>query len=56
MQVNRDVTTRLPMDEAVAGLSAGIYALRAVAPVTANSWNSAARRAALKSAASPVTP
>ena len=34
MEVNRDVTTRLPVDKAVAGLPAGIYALRAVAPGT----------------------
>jgi uncharacterized protein YfaS (alpha-2-macroglobulin family) len=34
MEVNRDVTTRLPVDQAVAGLPAGIYALRAVAPGT----------------------
>ncbi|PZQ97923.1 MAG: PAN domain-containing protein [Cereibacter sphaeroides] len=32
MEVNRDVTTRLPMDEAIKGLPAGIYALRAAAP------------------------
>ncbi|THD85745.1 alpha-2-macroglobulin family protein [Aliigemmobacter aestuarii] len=31
-EVNRDTTTRLPMDEALAGLSAGIYALRAAIP------------------------
>ncbi|MBD3788744.1 MAG: alpha-2-macroglobulin family protein, partial [Sphingomonadales bacterium] len=30
--VNRDVTTRLPMDGAIAGLSAGIYALKAAIP------------------------
>ncbi len=30
--VNRDVTTRLPMDAAIAGLPAGIYALRATVP------------------------
>jgi alpha-2-macroglobulin len=30
--VNRDVTTRLPMDEALAGLPAGIYALKAAVP------------------------
>ena len=34
MEVNRDVTTRLPMDQALAGLPAGIYALRAAAPGT----------------------
>ncbi|PTE22849.1 PAN domain-containing protein [Cereibacter changlensis JA139] len=32
MEVNRDVTTRLPMDEAIEGLSAGIYALKAAVP------------------------
>ncbi len=32
MEVNKDVTTRLPMDEAVKGLKPGIYALRAAAP------------------------
>ncbi|MFA7434623.1 MAG: alpha-2-macroglobulin family protein [Gemmobacter sp.] len=32
MEVNRDVTTRLPLDEAIAGLDAGIYALRAAVP------------------------
>ena len=32
MDVNRDVTTRLPMDEAIRGLPAGVYALRAAAP------------------------
>ena len=31
-EVNKDVTTRLPMDEALAGLPAGIYALKAVIP------------------------
>jgi uncharacterized protein YfaS (alpha-2-macroglobulin family) len=30
--VNRDVTTRLPMDEAIAGQPAGVYALRAAVP------------------------
>jgi hypothetical protein len=34
MEINRDVTTRLPMDAAIAGLPAGIYALRASAPGT----------------------
>ncbi len=34
MEVNRDVTTRLPMDQAVEDLPAGIYALRAAAPGT----------------------
>jgi uncharacterized protein YfaS (alpha-2-macroglobulin family) len=28
-EVNKDVTTRMPMDEAIAGLPAGIYALKA---------------------------
>lgn len=32
MEVNRDVTTRLPMDEALAGQGAGVYALRASVP------------------------
>ena len=32
MEVNRDVTTRLPMDEALAGQLAGVYALRASVP------------------------
>ena len=32
MEVNRDVTTRLPMDAALAGLPAGIYALKAAVP------------------------
>ncbi|ESW59751.1 MAG: PAN domain protein, partial [Rhodobacter sp. CACIA14H1] len=32
MEVNRDVTTRLPMDEALAGQPAGVYALRASVP------------------------
>ncbi|MCA3438568.1 MAG: alpha-2-macroglobulin family protein [Rhodobacter sp.] len=32
--MNRDVTTRLPMDQALAGLPAGIYALRAAVPGT----------------------
>ncbi|MEH6776455.1 MAG: MG2 domain-containing protein, partial [Cereibacter changlensis] len=32
MEVNRDVTTRLPMDEAIEGLPAGIYALKAAVP------------------------
>ena len=31
-EVNRDVTTRLPMDGALAGLPAGIYALKAAVP------------------------
>ncbi|VDC27282.1 alpha-2-macroglobulin family protein [Pseudogemmobacter humi] len=31
-EVNRDVTTRLPMNEALAGREAGIYALRAAIP------------------------
>ncbi len=31
-EVNKDVTTRLPMDEAIAGLPAGIYALKAFVP------------------------
>ncbi|MGQ0567145.1 MAG: alpha-2-macroglobulin family protein [Gemmobacter sp.] len=31
-EVNRDVTTRLPMDEALEGLPAGIYALKAAIP------------------------
>ena len=32
MEVNRDVTTRLPMDEALSGQPAGVYALRASVP------------------------
>lgn len=32
MEVNRDVTTRLPLDEAVAGLPAGVYVLKAAVP------------------------
>lgn len=32
MEVNRDVTTRLPMTEAIAGLPAGVYALKAAVP------------------------
>jgi alpha-2-macroglobulin len=32
MEVNQDMTTRLPMDEAIAGLPAGVYALRAMIP------------------------
>lgn len=32
MEVNRDVTTRLPMEEALAGKPAGVYALRAAVP------------------------
>lgn len=32
MELNRDVTTRLPMDEVIADLPAGIYALRASVP------------------------
>jgi uncharacterized protein YfaS (alpha-2-macroglobulin family) len=31
-EVNRDVTTRLPMDEAISSLPAGVYALRAAIP------------------------
>lgn len=31
-EVNRDLTTRLPMDEAIAGQPAGVYALRAAVP------------------------
>lgn len=31
-EVNRDVTTRLPMDQALSGLPAGIYALKAAIP------------------------
>ena len=31
-EVNRDVTTRLPLDAAIAGQTAGIYALRATVP------------------------
>ena len=31
-EVNKDVTTRLPMGEAIAGLPAGIYALKAAVP------------------------
>jgi uncharacterized protein YfaS (alpha-2-macroglobulin family) len=31
-EVNRDVTTRLPMTEALAGMPAGIYALKAAVP------------------------
>ncbi|SEM61693.1 hypothetical protein SAMN04488103_101641 [Gemmobacter aquatilis] len=31
-EVNKDVTTRLPMDEALKGLPAGIYALKAAVP------------------------
>ena len=43
MEVNRDVTTRLPMTEAIAGLPAGVYALKATVPgvdryVTAAAW------------------
>ncbi len=34
MEVNRDVLTRLPMDEAIKDLPPGIYALRASAPGT----------------------
>ena len=33
-EVNRDITTRLPMDEALAGQPAGIYVLRAQVPGT----------------------
>ncbi|MDP4034481.1 MAG: alpha-2-macroglobulin family protein [Pseudorhodobacter sp.] len=32
MEVNRDVTTRLPMDAAIAGLPAGVYTLKAAVP------------------------
>jgi len=32
MELNRDVTTRLPLDAAIAGLPAGIYALQAAIP------------------------
>lgn len=32
MEVNRDLTTRLPMEEALAGQPAGVYALRASVP------------------------
>ncbi|MDZ4136181.1 MAG: PAN domain-containing protein, partial [Paracoccaceae bacterium] len=32
MQVNRDMTTRLPMDAAIMGLPAGVYALKAAVP------------------------
>ena len=32
MEVNRDVTTRLPLDEALAGQGAGVFALRASIP------------------------
>ena len=32
MEVNRDITTRLPMAEALAGQEAGVYALRASVP------------------------
>ena len=32
MEVNRDVTTRMPMDQALAGHGAGIYALKANVP------------------------
>ncbi len=31
-EVNRDMTTRLPMDAAIAGLPAGVYALKAAIP------------------------
>ncbi|MDR5652747.1 alpha-2-macroglobulin family protein [Ruixingdingia sedimenti] len=34
MEVNRDVTTRLPLDAALEGLPAGIYALKAEVPGT----------------------
>ena len=42
-EVNRDVTTRLPMDAALQGLPAGIYALKAAVPgvdpyVTGAAW------------------
>lgn len=32
MEVNRDITTRLPLDEAIAGLPAGVYVLKAEVP------------------------
>ncbi|HEX9859084.1 MAG TPA: PAN domain-containing protein, partial [Paracoccaceae bacterium] len=32
MEVNRDMTTRLPMAEAITGLPAGVYALKAAVP------------------------
>ncbi|MEY4870710.1 MAG: hypothetical protein RLZZ563_40, partial [Pseudomonadota bacterium] len=32
MEVNRDITTRLPMDEALQGQPAGVYALKAAVP------------------------
>ncbi|MDZ4134327.1 MAG: MG2 domain-containing protein, partial [Paracoccaceae bacterium] len=32
MEINRDMTTRLPMDGALAGMGAGIYALKATVP------------------------
>ncbi|MHC0052163.1 alpha-2-macroglobulin family protein [Actibacterium sp. D379-3] len=32
MELNRDVTTRLPLDDVIAGLPAGIYALQAAVP------------------------
>ncbi|EEW27014.1 alpha-2-macroglobulin family protein [Rhodobacter ferrooxidans] len=32
MEVNRDVTTRLPLAEAIAGLPAGVYTLKAAVP------------------------
>jgi hypothetical protein len=34
LEINRDVTTRLPMDAALEGLPAGIYALKAAVPGT----------------------
>ncbi|MBL9051746.1 MAG: alpha-2-macroglobulin family protein [Tabrizicola sp.] len=42
-EVNKDITTRLPMTEALAGMPAGIYALKAAVPgvdpyVTAPAW------------------
>ena len=32
MEVNKDMTTRLPLAEAIKGLPAGIYALKAAIP------------------------
>ncbi|MCL4186416.1 MAG: alpha-2-macroglobulin family protein [Rhodobacteraceae bacterium] len=37
MEVNRDMTTRLPLDEVLGGLPAGVYVLRAAVPDT-ESW------------------
>jgi len=34
MEVNRDMTTRLPLDEVAGGLAAGVYVLRAAVPDT----------------------